>query len=147
MRKEDWIKAIIGKDQLVKISEMKPEKTPKKQSKLDELYWIENANNKYILNIEPQGYYETSLPARMLRYRSDIWEYTMSTAMGTPSVKQVVIFFYEHHENKENKLQDNRSDNSKINYSYDILRIWQKKKDYIINNKLIGLYPILPLMK
>ena len=53
---------------------MKPDKNPKVESRLDSLFWIQNDKEEFILNIEPQGYYESSLPARMLRYRSDIWE-------------------------------------------------------------------------
>lgn len=116
-------------------------------AKIDTLFWIKSKVERMILNIEPQGYYESALPARMLRYRSDVWEYTMGTGMGIPSIKQVVVFFYPQHDNRQHKLEDKREDNSNISYSYDVIKIWEMEKEYVIDNKLIGLYSLLPLMK
>ena len=67
LRPEDWIKAALGTAETVRFREIKPDKIPKVESRLDSLYMIEDKNNRMILNIEPQGYYETALPARMLR--------------------------------------------------------------------------------
>lgn len=62
------------------------------------------------MNFEPMGYYDVALPARMLRYRSDIWESTLE-------------------------------------YNYKVIRVWQESRKTVIDNELIGLYPLLPLMK
>jgi len=80
-------------------------------------FTIDNDKERFILNIEPQGYYESSLPARMLRYRSDVWEYTMRKDIGIPSIKQVVVFFYQKDDNKQHELKDERSGDSKISFS------------------------------
>jgi predicted transposase YdaD len=45
------------------------------------------------------------------------------------------------------ELKDTDNHNSKIQYQYDIIKIWKLKKSTIIKNKLIGLYPLLPLME
>ncbi len=127
MRPGDWVKAILREDDIL-IAEMKPDKNPKVESRLDTLFWIENKEERFILNIEPQGYYESALPARMLRYRSDVWEYTMGKGMGIPSIKQVVVFFYPHHDNRYHILEDKREDNSSISYSYDVIKIWEMEK-------------------
>ena len=83
----------------------------------------------------------------MLRYRSDVWEYTMRKGIGTPSIKQVVVFFYPKDDNKQHELKDKRSGDSKISFSYDVVKIWKLKKDYIVDNNLVGLYSLLPLMQ
>ncbi|OLS02608.1 RpnC/YadD family protein [Tissierella creatinophila] len=147
LRPYDWAKVALKDNSEIRLTEMKPEKNPKVESRLDSLFWIDNDKESFILNIEPQGYYEASLPARMLRYRSDVWEYTISKGIGTPSIKQVVVFFYQKDDNKIYGLKDERSDDSKIIFSYDVIKIWELKKDYIIDNNLIGLYSLLPLME
>lgn len=147
LRPDDWAKLVLKDNNDIVLTEMKPDKNPKVESRLDSLFWIKGRQENFILNIEPQGYYEASLPARMLRYRSDIWEYTIGKAIGIPSIKQVVVFFYPKDDNKVHQLKDERSDDSNISFSYDVIKIWEIKKDYIIDNKLIGLYSLLPLMR
>ena len=147
LRPEDWAKALLPEYEDIMVTEMKPDKHAKVESRLDALFWIEYKDERFVLNIEPQGYYESALPARMLRYRSDVWEYTMSTGRGIPSIKQVVVFFYPRDDNKVHRLEDKRNDHSNISYSYDVIKIWEMKKNYVIDNKLIGLYPLLPLME
>ncbi len=147
LRPDDWAKLALKDNSELKMTEMKPDKNPKIESRLDSLFWIENDDENFILNMEPQGYYEVSLPARMLRYRSDIWEYTMSKGMGAPSIKQAVILFYPKDDNKQHNLDDGKFDDSNISFSYGVIRVWELKKDYVIDNKLIGLYSLLPLME
>jgi hypothetical protein len=147
LRPKDWAKVVLKDNSNIRLIEMKPDKNPKVESRLDSLFWVEKGKEDFILNIEPQGYYEAALPARMLRYRSDIWEYTISGGRGIPSIKQVVVFFYPKDDNKEHKLRDERKDNSNISFSYDVVKVWELEKDYIIDNELIGLYSLLPLME
>ncbi|MGO1470314.1 MAG: hypothetical protein ACTHW2_09865 [Tissierella sp.] len=149
LRPDDWAKVVLKDNSDIRLTEMKADKNPKVESRLDTLFWVESDKDEddFILNIEPQGYYEAALPARMLRYRSDIWEYTISSGRGIQSIKQVVVFFYPKDDNREHSLYDKRVDKSNISFSYDIIRVWELDKDYIIDNKLIGLYSLLPLME
>ena len=100
IRPMDWVKAILPEYENAEIAELKPDKVPRTESRLDSLFWIQNEKEQFILNIEPQGYLDPAIPVRMLRYRSDVWEYTISKGLMTPSIKQVVVFFYPHHDNK-----------------------------------------------
>lgn len=102
---------------------------------------------KDILNIEPQGYLDYTMPARMLRYRSDIWEYTIQKHMGTPSIKQAVIYFFKEHDNKRYDLSDRWGSEETLKFSYRSIKVWEMKKCPVIEKKLVGLYPILPLME
>jgi len=130
------------------IIEMDAEKVPaKKESRLDKLILIEAPNERYILNIEPQGYLDYTMPARMLRYRSDIWEYTIQKHMGTPSIKQAVIYFFKEHDNKRYDLSDRWGLEETLKFSYRSIKVWEMKKCPVIEKKLVGLYPILPLME
>ena len=87
------------------------------------------------------------MPARMLRYRSDIWEYTIQKHMGTPSIKQAVIYFFKEHDNKRYDLSDRWGLEETLKFSYRSIKVWEMKKCPVIEKKLVGLYPILPLME
>lgn len=67
LRPDDWAKVALRDNSEIRLTEMKPDKNPKVESRLDSLFWVEDEKESFILNIEPQGYYESSLPARMLR--------------------------------------------------------------------------------
>ncbi|MCH5138908.1 Rpn family recombination-promoting nuclease/putative transposase [Clostridiaceae bacterium UIB06] len=147
-RLEDWVKYLVPDCNKDWIIEMDAGKVPaKKESRLDKLILIDTPNERYILNIEPQGYLDYKMPARMLRYRSDIWEYTIEKRMGTPSIKQVVIYFYKDHDNKQYTLEDTWSGEETLKFSYKPIKVWEMKKEIVIEKKLIGLYPLLPLMQ
>jgi len=147
IRPEDWVKLLVPDCKSEWISEMKTEKIPKIESRLDSLFWVESPNGPYILNIEPQGYKDKAMPARMLRYRADIWEYTMSIDKSTPRINQAVIFYFPEHDNKRNTLNDDWQGKLTIDYNYEVIKVWELKKDLIINKQLYGLYPLLPLMQ
>ena len=67
-RIEDWIKLILPDCKAEWIKEMDTDKVPaKKESRLDKLILIDAPEGKSIINIEPQGYLDYKLPARMLR--------------------------------------------------------------------------------
>ena len=59
----------------------------KKRSVIANMPKIDSPEENFILNIEPQGYLDSAMSARMLRYRSDIWGYTQAAGLGTPSVE------------------------------------------------------------
>lgn len=147
-RIEDWIEFLIPNCKKEWIKEMDPSKVPpKKESRLDKLILIDSPDERFILNIEPQGYLDYSMSARMLRYRSDIWEYTLAKGIGTPSIKQVVIYFYKNHDNKEYTLEDSWDEVKTLDFNYKAVKVWELKKCLIIERKLEGLYPLLPLME
>lgn len=99
-RIQDWVKFLVPDCSEEWINEMDTAKVPaKKESRLDKLILIDSPAEKFILNIEPQGYLDYNMPARMLRYRADIWEYTMGMGLGLPSIKQAVIYFHREHDN------------------------------------------------
>jgi len=147
IRPEDWVKLLVPGCKSEWISEMKTEKIPKIESRLDSLFWVESPDGPYILNIEPQGYKDKAMPARMLRYRADIWEYTMSKYRSIPRINQAVIFYFPEHDNEKNTLNDDWQGKLTIDYTYEVIKVWELKKDLIINQKLYGLYPLLPLMQ
>lgn len=147
LRPEDWIKAVLGTVEDVKFREIKPEKNPKVESRLDALYLIEDEDNRFILNLEPQGYIDPAIPARMLRYRADVYESMLSTNRDLLPMKQVVIYFSKEQETTDNKIIDDLFDNSNIHYKYDVLRAWEMDKKFVLENELIGLYALLPLME
>ena len=143
----DWVKFIMPECATATIEDIKTEYTPKTQSRLDSLTWVDYADKRFILNLEPQGYYDKALPARMLRDCSDVWEYTISKNFGTPHIRQVVVFFYPEHDNKKHRLENRNDDKKYLDYCYDVIQVWKQKKQVVLENKLVGLYPLLPLME
>jgi len=91
-RPEDWIEFLIPEHKTSIFTEVKPDKTPKAESKMDALWQIGTGENMFYLHFEPQGYLDVTLPARMLRYRADTWEYTLFNGQGTPSIYQAVLY-------------------------------------------------------
>lgn len=146
-RPADWVKYVLPDCREDWIRPYQTEYTPKKESRLDNVFEITDPKGTYLVNFEPMGYYDVALPARMLRYRSDIWEATMIEGKGIPSIRQVVIFFYRENDNKVHRLNDYWGKATMLNYTYRVLRIWDEPRQQVIENELIGLYPLLPLMK
>lgn len=147
-RIEDWVEFLIPGCKREWIKEMSTDKVPaKKESRLDKLILIDAPEERFILNIEPQGYLDYKMPARMLRYRSDIWEHTIEVGLGTPSIKQAVVYFYKAHDNRQYFLEDSWGSDTTLQFSYKAIKVWELKKNIIIERKLQGLYPLLPLME
>ena len=139
IKTEDWVTFVFPEQSQVKLEDMQSDMVAriKKESLMDNVKWL-NANT--IVHFEPMGYKDDGLPCRMLRYRADIWEYTVAHERGLPSIKQAVIFFFEKHDNRNHHLTDDTFD-----YSYRVIKVWEIEDTEIIDKKLIGLYPLLPL--
>lgn len=120
--------------------------TPRKESRLDSVLEIADPGGPYLLNLEPMGYRDVTLPARMLRYRSDLWEATLTKGKGTPAIRQVVIFFYDEDDNGLHRLRD-KWNGGILDYTYTVLRVWEQYRQDVIQARLVGLYPLLPLMR
>jgi predicted transposase YdaD len=146
-RPRDWIEYLLPEHAEALFMELKTDKVPRAESRLDALLQVGTGPGAFYLHLEPQGYLDPALPARMLRYRADIWEYTIAKGLGIPSIRQAVIFLYPEHDNKLNCLTDNWNGEKTLDYSYRAVRIWEMEKDAVLNKKLIGLYSLLPLMK
>ena len=146
-RPKDWIEYLLPERSGELFMEIRPEKVPKAESRMDALWQIGTGTEFIYLHLEPQGYLDVALPARMLRYRADTWEYTMSKGLGTPSIRQIVLFLYPEHDNGVNRLSDNWAEEITLDYGYRVLRAWELEKSIILQQKLISLYPLLPLMR
>lgn len=69
----DWVRLIQPDCEDEWVTGFKTNYAPKKGSRLDSVLEIADPDEPYLLNLELMGYRDTALPARMLRYRSDIW--------------------------------------------------------------------------
>ncbi|MEG6522896.1 hypothetical protein [Desulfotomaculum sp. 1211_IL3151] len=146
-RPTDWVRYVEPKAQEDWIRQYQTNFAPKKESRLDNVFEVEAPQETYFVNFEPMGYFDVALPARMLRYRSDIWESTLCQGKGTPPIRQVVIFLYKHCDNKNHQLSDRWRESITLDYNYKVIRVWQEFRKTVIDNELVGLYPLLPLMK
>jgi len=143
----DWVKFLRPDCRQEWVKPFKSEYTPKVQSKLDDVFMVEDPGGNYLVNFEPMGYFDTALPARMLRYRSDLWEATLQDKRDTPSILQAVFFFYPEHDNQNHRLIDYWEKLKTLEFTYRVIRVWEYPRQTVIDQELIGLYPLLPLMK
>jgi len=141
IKTEDWVKFVFPGQPQVNLTDMPSDMVAriKQESLMDNVKWL---NGNTIVHFEPMGYKDDALPSRMLRYRADIWEYTVSHKQGFPSIKQAAIFFFKEHDNGVHHLVDDSFD-----YSYLVIKVWEIQDTEIVNKQLIGLYPLLPLTK
>ncbi len=146
-RPMDWIEYLLPEHSEKHFSEFKQNLVPKAESRTDAIWQIGTGEESFYLHFEPQGYQDHAFPARMLRYRADLWEYTLSNGLGAPSICQIALFIFPGNENKENCLIDQWDKREGIKYYYRGLLAWELDKEPILQKKLIALYPLLPLMK
>lgn len=144
VRPEDWISFLFPALDEITLTDMPTDMVPKSESRMDN---VKNVNNEFVSHIEPNGYLDSTLPGRMLRYRADIWEYTLRRNKETPPISQTVILFFEKHDNKLHSLRDNRFEDQALDYRYKVVKVWEIDVNEILERKLIGLYPLLPLAR
>jgi predicted transposase YdaD len=111
----------------------------KEESLVDNIKWVDDA----IVQYEPMGYRDECLPARMLRYRSDIWEYTKRIGLGYPKIYQAVIYLSKNCDIGVSELIDQ----GRLSYNFTVIRVWEIDSEEIIKGAHVGLYPLLPIMK
>ena len=138
-RPADWVKYILPDCQEEWIKPYYTEFVPKQESRLDKVIEVDDPRGTYLINFEPMGYYDIKLPARMLRYRGDIWEYTLSKGKGTPPIKQIVIFFYSEHDSKNHLLTDYWGKATMLRYTYRVIQVWEESRQQVIDKQLVGL--------
>jgi len=146
IKPDDWVSYLFPELKSITLKDMPSDMVAriKRESLMDSVKLL---NDNTILQFEPMGYYDALLPYRMLRYRADIWEYTASHDLGSPSIKQVVIYFLKEHDHGRHYLKDSWGEITSLNFTYKVLRIWEIDSDEIIGKSLTGLYPVLPLAK
>jgi len=146
-RPGDWVKYLNPGCVEDRIRPFKSEYIPKAESRLDNVFEVEDPGGSYLVNFEPMGYHDIALPARMMRYRSDIWEATLNDRKGTPHIIQAVFFFYPEHDNRNHRLTDRWGELKTLEFTYRVVRVWEQSRQPVIEQRLAGLYPLLPLMK
>jgi predicted transposase YdaD len=146
IKPRDWVSFIFPDLTEVNIKAMPTDMVSKikNESRMDN---VKQVNDEFILHIEPMSYHDSSLPYRMLRYRADIWEYMSLEKKDILSIKQVVIFFLEQHDNNLNNLEDFWDSEKTLNFSYKVVKVWELDSQDIINRKLEALYPLIPLAR
>jgi predicted transposase YdaD len=146
IKPEDWVNYIYPGLQEIKLTDMPADFVPaiKTESRMDCVKWL---NGQHIVHFEPMGYRDMDLPPKMLRYRSDIWEWTSRNKLGFPQIIQVVIFFKKQHDNKVHTLRDAFNGQQTLTYSYTVIKAWELDGRDILDRKLAGLYPLLPFVK
>ena len=146
-RPGDWVKYLNPECAGDRVRPFKSEYVPRAESRMDNVFEVEDPGGSYLVNFEPMGYHDIALPARMMRYRSDIWEATLNDRKGTPHIVQAVFFFYPGHDNRNHRLTDRWGELKTVEFTYRVVRVWEQSRQAVIGQKLVGLYPLLPLMK
>ncbi|MCL5779536.1 MAG: hypothetical protein M1119_01015 [Firmicutes bacterium] len=58
----------------------------------------------------------------------------------------MVVFFFQDDDNGLHRLRD-RWDGGLLEYSYTVIRVWDERRQPVIARRLVGLYPLLPMMR
>lgn len=147
-RPTDWVRFIVPGIGDPKIRPFKTEYTPKVTSKLDDVFWIESDRSApFLIHLEPMGYLDETLPIRMLRYRSDLWEATYHEQKKIIPILQIVLYFYPAHDHGTHFLQEAWHGETFLKYTYKVIRVWELNPQEIVENGWLGLFPLIPLMR
>jgi hypothetical protein len=98
-------------------------------------------NDEFILNIEIQTKYDENLPFRMALY-----SLVLKDRYKLP-VKSYVIYLTP---DKKEKITDHYSEEFEgcmAYYKYDLIRLWDYNPREVIKKNLLGVFPLVPLMK
>jgi hypothetical protein len=141
---EDWVAYICPELTEINLTDLPAALVPgiKAESRMDCVKWL---SDTCIVHFEPMGYFDVALPTRMLRYRSDLWEYTIQKGLGFPKIIQLVILFYKGHDNQVHALHDHFRGEPVLDYHYKVVKVWEMEAEEILKRGLVGLYPLLPL--
>ena len=58
-----------------------------------------------------------------------------------------MFFFYPEHDNRNHRLTDCWGEQKTVEFTYRVVRVWEQPRQPVIEQRLAGLYPLLPLMK
>lgn len=140
----DWVRLVQPNIKEVHIRPLPTNKVAKLESRLDSLFEV---NGELVVHIETQGYYDAALPWRMLRYRVDVAEAYIASGLCVPKIYQCVVFFEPKDMNIEPRIHETVDGHIVLDYNYGIIKVWEVSAEYVLENRISGLYSLLPLMK
>jgi len=126
--------------------EFRPETLPYVSARESDLLLLikePETNNDFILHIEFQSTHESDVPERMLSYYARIVEH-----YKIKDVYPVVIYLNPKHAPKEipDSYTHDFLDMATL-YKYKVIKIWEIESNFITDNNLVGLFPLLSLTK
>ncbi|MFQ6063454.1 MAG: Rpn family recombination-promoting nuclease/putative transposase [Methanosarcinales archaeon] len=139
----DLAKLVFGPEFRGRV-EFRPETLPYVSAReSDLLLLVKNINKDFILHIEFQSAHESDVPIRMLEYYGRIVRH-----YKIEDVYSVVIYLNPKHAPKE--IPDSfthKFRNKTTLYEYEVIKIWEIESKFIVDNNLVGLFPLLSLTK
>ncbi|MFH1097859.1 MAG: hypothetical protein V1749_10235 [Candidatus Desantisbacteria bacterium] len=102
---------------------------------------VEQDAKEFILHIEFQAEYTKDIPDRMLDYTYRIYE-----KYHLP-VYSVLIVLRKTAVEIRTKTEINIRDLNSLRHEYKAIKMWETDAELILEKKMKGLYPLLPLMK
>ncbi|MDI6794285.1 MAG: hypothetical protein QME81_15715 [bacterium] len=101
----------------------------------------EKKGKEFILHIDFQAEYRHNLPDRMLGYTYRVYEkYKLP-------VYSVLIVLKETGVKIRTKTEIKVRDLKSLRHEYKVIKVWEVEAEKILEKKITGLYPLLPLMK
>jgi len=139
---EDFIKYIFGEERKYKVDMILQREYRTKKVAADFVVKIAHGDSPFILHIEFESSYGKDMPLRMLNY------YTRIVRKYKLPVYSVVLYLNPKYANRTFKdYYDGSVFDKKRIFEFKVIKAWKLDASVIIDNKLYGLYPLLPLIK
>ena len=101
----------------------------------------EKEGKEFVLHIDFQAEYKHNIPDRILGYTYRVYEkYKLPVYSVVILLKETGV---EIRTKTEIKVRDLRS----LRHEYKVIKLWEVEAEEILEKKIKGLYPLLPLMK
>ncbi|MDR2749280.1 MAG: hypothetical protein LBC41_01350 [Clostridiales bacterium] len=147
---EDWFRAVYPEIAITSVEEM-PANFVQMMSNESVTDFTRMINKDIIFHCKLMNCKDLAFPYKMMRYRADIWEYYSNESGFTydkiKPIYQVAILMDPSCDNGVSSIVDNLSPSSGTTFSYPVIKVWELDAKDIVERKLEGLYPLLPLMK
>jgi hypothetical protein len=98
-------------------------------------------NDEYILNMEFQTKYYDMISFEMLYNRGEL------NSLYDLDVNSIGIHLLREHEEKVTGIFQAGEYGTKMYFKYPVFKVWELEPDKIFNAGLVGLYPLVPLVK
>lgn len=106
--------------------------------RIDSVFKIDD---RYVLNIEFQTEYEENIEFRVLLYN------ILLQVKHELPVRTIIIYLTRKNESKMKNFHMSECFGSKINFNFEVLKVWELNTDEILNKNIYGMYPLLALSR
>ena len=140
---KDFVRLVFG-ERTVRIIELLGRELAATKHYVDALVRVNTDSEDFIFHAEFCSSYDTLIPERMYKYSA--WIVDKYPGLG---VYGVVLYINDADRNRSftNVYEQIILGESRSYYKFDIIKIWELKAEDVLRQQIMGLLPLVPLMK